>query len=146
MSKSMLMVGVIILAVLALASVNIINNYQTSNELDQSLLRDTVEAAMYDSVDIGYYRVSGGIIRIDKEKFAENFTRRFAQNVPSNRYYNIRIYDINETPPKVTVMIGSSTVATFVGEDFDITNVISGILETKYDENRLFGDIVNGNY
>ena len=142
----MLMVGVIILAILALASVNIINNYQTSNELDQSLLRDTVEAAMYDSVDIGYYRVSGGIIRIDKEKFAENFTRRFAQNVPSNRYYNIRIYDINETPPKVTVMIGSSTVATFVGEDFDITNVISGILETKYDENRLFGDIVNGNY
>ena len=61
----MLMVGVIILAVLALASVNIINNYQSSNELDQSLLRDTVEAAMYDSVDVGYYRVSGGIIRID---------------------------------------------------------------------------------
>lgn len=142
----MLMVGVIILAVLALASVNIINNYQSSNELDQSLLRDTVEAAMYDSVDVGYYRVSGGIIRIDKEKFAENFTRRFAQSVSNGRYYNIRIYDINETPPKVTVMIGSSTVATFVGEDFDITNVISGILETKYDENRLFGDIVNGYY
>lgn len=146
MSKAMTLVGVIILSVLALASVNIINNYQTSNELDQSLLRDTVEAAMYDSVDIGYYRVSGGIIRIDKEKFAENFTRRFAQNVPSGRYYNIRIYDINETPPKVTVLIGSSTVATFAGEDFDITNVISGILETKYDENRLFGDIVNGRY
>lgn len=137
----MLMVGVIILSILALASVNIINNYTTSNELDETLLRDTVEAAMYDSVDIGYYRISGGIIRIDKEKFAENFTRRFAQNVPSNRHYNIRIYDINETPPKVTVMVGSSTVATFAGEDFDITNVISGILETKYDENRLFGDI-----
>ena len=133
------MVGVIILAVLALAAVNIVSNYQSSNELDQSLLRDTVEAAMYDAVDIGYYRVSGGIVRIDKEKFAENFTRRFIQNVPSGRYYNIRIYDINETPPKVTVMIGSSTVATFAGEDFDITNVISGILETKYEGNELFG-------
>lgn len=146
MSKGMTMVGVIILAILALACVNIISNYQSSNELDQSLLRDTVEAAMYDSVDVGYYRISGGIIRIDKEKFAENFTRRFAQNVPNGRYYNIRIYDINETPPKVTVLIGSSTVATFAGEDFDITNVISGILETKYDETRLFGDIVNGIY
>ena len=146
MSKAMTLVGVIILSVLAFGAINLINNYQTSNELDVSLLRDTVEAAMYDSVDIGYYRVSGGIIRMDKEKFAENFTRRFAQNVPNGRYYNIRIYDINETPPKVTVMIGSSTVATFAGEDFDITNVISGILETKYDENRLFGDIVNGNY
>ena len=91
MSKGMLTVGIIILAVLALASVNIVNNYQSSNELDQSLLRDTVEAAMYDAVDLGYYRVSGGIIRIDKEKFAENFTRRFAENVPNNRYYNIRI-------------------------------------------------------
>lgn len=142
----MVMVGTIILAVLALAVVNLINNYQSSNELDQSLLRDTVEAAMYDSVDIGYYRVSGGIIRIDKEKFAENFTRRFAQNVPNGRYYNIRIYDINETPPKVTVLIGSSTVATFAGEDLGITNAISGILETKYDENRLFGDIEKGIY
>ena len=142
----MVMVGVIILAVLALASINVISNYQTSNELDQSLLRDTVEAAMYDSVDLGYYRISGGIVRIDKEKFAENFTRRFAQNVPSGRFYNIRLYDINETPPKVTVMIGSSTVATFAGEDFDITNVISGILETKYEENRLFGEVVNGIY
>lgn len=142
----MVMVGTIILGVLALAAINLINNYQSSNELDQSLLRDTVEAAMYDSVDLGYYRISGGIIRIDKEKFAENFTRRFAQSVPNGRYYNIRIYDINETPPKVTVLIGSSTVATFAGEDFGITNAISGILETKYDENRLFGDIENGIY
>lgn len=146
MSKGMTLVGVIILAVLALAAVNIISNYSSSNELDQSLLRDTVEAAMYDSVDIGYYRVSGGIIRMDKEKFAENFTRRFAQNVPSNRFYNIRLIDINETPPKVTVMIGSSTVATFTGEDFDITNVISGILETKYEENKMFEEILEGNY
>lgn len=144
MSKGMLTVGIIILAVLALASVNIVNNYQSSNELDQSLLRDTVEAAMYDAVDLGYYRVSGGIIRIDKEKFAENFTRRFAENVPNNRYYNIRIYDINETPPKVTILIGSATMATFAGEDFDITNAISGILETKYEENRLFGEIEKG--
>ena len=139
----MLMVGVIILSILALASINIVNNYTTSNELDETLLRDTVEAAMYDSVDLGYYRVSGGIIRMDKEKFAENFTRRFAQSVPNNRYYNIRIIDINETPPKFTVMICSGTMATFAGEDFDITNVISGILETKYEENRLFGEIEN---
>lgn len=138
MSKGYALVGVIMLALLALGVVNIVNNYASSNELDVSLLRDTVEAAMYDSVDLGYYRVSKGIIRMDKEKFAENFTKRFAESAPSNRNYKIRLIDINETPPKVTVMIGSSTVATFAGEDFDIVNVISGILETKYDENRLF--------
>lgn len=141
MSRGMLLVGTIMLAVLALASVNIINNYTSSNELDENLLRDTVEAAMYDAVDLGYYRVSGGIIRIDSEKFAENFTRRFAENVPSDRSYNIKIIDINETPPKVSMLIGSSTVATFAGEDFDIYSSINGILETKYKENKLFKNV-----
>lgn len=140
MNKGILAAGVLMLAIMALAAVNIINNFNASNELTESLLRDTVEAAMLDAVDVSYYKVSGGIIRMDTAKFLENFTRRFAENVSSDRDYKIRVYDVYEIPPKVTIAVGTSTTATFQGEDFDIINKISGILETNYSEHELFSE------
>lgn len=141
MSKGMTLVGIIILGVLTLAVVNIVQNYQTGNELDYYLLEETTEAAMLDAVDIGYYKTSGGILRMDREKFLESFVRRFAENVNRERNYTIRVLDLNETPPKVSVQVGSSTVATFAGEDFDIVNKVDAILETKYEENRLLEEV-----
>lgn len=132
MNKGVFAVGVLMLAVMALAVINIINNYSASNELTESLLKDTVEAAMLDAVDLSYYRVSGGVVRMDKEKFVENFTRRFAESVSSDKDYQVKVYDIYEIPPKVTIQVGSSTTSTFEGEGLDIVNKISGILETKY--------------
>ena len=140
MSKGMTLVWIIILGVLTLAVVNIVQNYQTGNELDYYLLEETTEAAMLDAVDTSYYRLSG-ILRMDREKFLESFVRRFAENVNRDRNYKIRILDLNETPPKVSVQVGSSTVATFAGEDFDIVNKIDAILETKYDEDRLLEEV-----
>ena len=95
MSKGMLIVGIIILAIITFGVVNIVQNYQTGNELDYYLLKETTEAAMTDAVDVGYYRLSG-LLRIDKEKFVESFVRRFSQNVSNSRTYDIRFYDINE--------------------------------------------------
>lgn len=141
MSKGMTLVGIIILGVLGLAVVNIVQNYQTGSELDYYLLEETTEAAMIDAVDLGYYRISGGEVRVDREKFLESFVRRFAENVNNDRNYRIRILDFNETPPKVSVQVGSSTVATFAGEDFNIVHKIDAILETKYYENRLLGEV-----
>lgn len=141
MSKGMTLVGIIIIGVLTLAVVNIVQNYQTGNELDYYLLEETTEAAMIDAVDIGYYRTSGGILRMDREKFLESFVRRFAENVNQDRNYKIRVLDLNETPPKVSVQVGSSTVATFAGEDFDIVNRVDAILETKYSEDRLLDEV-----
>ena len=132
MNKGVFAVGVLMLAIMALAVINIINNYSASNELTESLLKDTVEAAMLDAVDLSYYRVSGGVVRMDEEKFVENFTRRFAESVSSDKDYQVKVYDIYEIPPKVTIQVGSSTTATFEGEGLDIVNKISGILETKY--------------
>lgn len=132
MNKGVFTVGIIMLAIMALAVVNVINNYSSSNEMSESLLRDTVEAAMLDAVDLSYYRISKGIIRMDKEIFVENFTRRFAQNVSSDKDYQIKIYDIYEIPPKVTIQVGSSTTASFEGDKLGIVNQISGILETNY--------------
>ena len=103
-------------------------------------LEETTEASMIDAVDTSYYRLSG-VLRMDREKFVESFVRRFAENVNRDRNYKIRILDLNETPPKVSVQIGSNTVATFAGEDFDIVNKIDAILETKYEEDRLLKNV-----
>ncbi|HIR58501.1 MAG TPA: hypothetical protein IAB38_00460 [Candidatus Onthousia excrementipullorum] len=140
MSKAMLVVGIILLAIITFGVVNIVSNYQTGNELDYYLLRETAEAAMTDAVDVGYYRLSG-LLRIDKEKFVESFIRRFAQNVSNNRTYDIGFYDINETPPKVSVLVKSETAASVNGEGLDLTNKVDVILESNYYKNKLVTDM-----
>lgn len=72
MSKATLLIGVLILALFTFGVVNLVQNYQTGNELDYYLLKETTEAAMTDAVDIGYYRLSG-LLRIDKEKICGKF-------------------------------------------------------------------------
>ena len=141
MNKATLLIGIIILALFTFGVINIVQNYQTGNELDYYLLKETTEAAMTDAVDIGYYRLSG-MLRIDKEKFTESFVRRFAQNVNNDRSYRIRIYDINETPPKVSIKIDSTTAATFNSETLGISNQIDAILESKYTLDRVFTDLI----
>lgn len=141
MNKAMTVVGIVILGILTLAVVNIINQYSQGKEMDEQLLNETTKAAMIDAIDLGYYRVSGGLIRCDREKFLESFVRRFAESVTSNTDYKIRILDFNETPPKVSIQIGTGTVAKIAGDDFDIVNKIDAIIETKYSENRLVEQI-----
>ena len=140
MSKGMLIVGIIILAIITFGVVNIVQNYQTGNELDYYLLRETTEAAMTDAVDVGYYRLSG-LLRIDKEKFVESFVRRFSENVSNSRTYDIGFYDINETPPKVSVMVQSETAASVNGESLSLSNKVDVILESNYFENKYVSDM-----
>jgi len=141
MSKAMALIGIIILGVLALFVINITQHVQNGNELDYYLLEETTEAAMIDAVDLSYYRYSGGIIRMDREKFVESFVRRFAENINSSRDYKVKIIDLNETPPKVSIQIDAGTVATFDSQKAMIRNKIDAILETKYVEDRLLGDV-----
>ena len=140
MNKAMLLVGIIMLAMFTFGVINIASSYQTGNELDYYLLKETTEAAMVDAIDIGYYRLSGGLYRMDKEKFAESFVRRLAQNVSNDREYDIKFYDINETPPKVSLKVSTRlrsnvTAVSFSKSeviDFDIENKLDAILETTY--------------
>ena len=85
---------------------------------------------MIDALDLAYYRETG-ITKIDQEKFVENFTRRFAESAQLSRTYVIKIYDINETPPKVSLQVSSSEETNVTGEliEFDIVNKIDAILE-----------------
>lgn len=143
MSKAMAIVSIIILAMFTFGVINIASNYQSGNELDYYLLKETTEAAMLDAIDVGYYRLSGGLYRLDKEKFVESFVRRFAQNVTNDKEYKIGFYDINETPPKVSIKVDTKTSATFSGEQLNISNKISAIMETNYQTNELITRMAN---
>lgn len=106
-----------------------------TSEEDYYLTKEVMQAAMIDAIDYGVYRQYGDI-RIIKEKFVENFIRRFSESVNSTKTYNIEFYEIYEEPPKATVRIMTATneyqVTTDTAVDFDIVTVLSGILETKY--------------
>ncbi len=132
MNKAYLLVGVIILSILTLATINLINNYSTGNELDYYLLKETTQASMLDAVDSAYY-TERGVYRIDKEKFVENFILRFAANVDNSREYDIKFYDINEVPPKVTIQVDSmnNSLTPDGKSNVNISTKIEGILEAN---------------
>lgn len=104
-----------------------------TDEQNYALLKETAEAAMYDAFDLASYHAEG-ITRIEADKFAESFLRRFAENANLARSYNIQIMDINETPPKVSIRVSSKESSNLTGEiiNFDITNTLDAILETPY--------------
>ena len=135
MNKAYLLVGVIILSILTLAAINLINNYTTGNELDYYLLKETTQASMMDAIDTSYYS-ERGVYRIDKEKFVENFVLRFASNVDNSREYDIKFYDINEVPPKVTIQVDSinSSLTPDGGSNVNISTRLEAILETNNKE------------
>lgn len=143
MNKAMLTVGIILLSLIALLLVNVLTNYSTGGELDYYVVKETADAAMEDAVDEVYARVCG-LPRIDKEKFVENFIYRFASAVDATREYDIKFYDINEVPPKVSIQVDSLTVLSFGSKDengnsnqeaANITTRYSAILESQYYSN-----------
>lgn len=133
MKESFWGVFVISMGVIAITFVFIFQNITNTDEHNYNLLKETTEAAMYDSVDLAAYR-KDGTIRIDREKFVENFVRRFAESASLSNDYSIKIYDVNETPPKVSIQVSSVKSGSIVGEvvNFDIINRLDAILETPY--------------
>ena len=135
MSKAFMAIGIIVLGLITFGMVNVIQEYSTGNELDYYLLKETTKGAMEDAIDLSYYRLHG-VIRMDKEKFVDSFTRRFANNVTRTKDYEISFYDINETPPKVSVK-GNNEAEGSLG----IENRLDAIIESVYDSNRIIDNI-----
>ena len=125
----------IVLGLFVIVVMMIIQDLTGTSEEDYYLTKEVMQAAMIDSIDYGVYRQYGDI-RIVKEKFVENFIRRFSESVNSIKTYKIEFYEIYEEPPKATVRIKTATseyqVSTDSAVDFDIVTILSGILETKY--------------
>lgn len=130
MNKPMLLIGIIIMALMGFFAVNMVTSQQTGSELDYYLLKDTTEAAMNDAIDYDFYS-NNGVVRMDKEKFLESFVRRFADSVDGTRDYNIDVYDLNETPPKVSVKIYSKSSSASKNNSTDITTNVDMIIESK---------------
>ena len=136
MKESFWGVMILLLGVVSIFLIYFFQNVTNTSEHNYELLKETTEAAMYDSLDLAAYR-KNGIIKIDTERFLESFIRRFAQNASLSHTYHIDIYDVNEIPPKISLKLrvgGSETSTTLTGEkiQYNITNQIDAILETKY--------------
>ena len=133
MKESIWGYAVIVLGILAVGVIWFFANSTRTDQHNYNLLKETVEASMFDAVDLSVYRESGDVV-IDEEKFVENFIRRFAESAELSNTYVIEIYDINTKPPKVSLKVSSTKETTATGEvfEFDVVNNIDAILETKY--------------
>jgi len=134
-------VGILVFGLFGIIIITFLNDITVSNEQDYYTLKDAVEASMIEAVDVTYFRLTGGI-KINQEKFVENFTRRFSQVATFGEgNYNIEFYDISETPPKVTVKITDATntyniFGTFGSDPSKafVVNEISAIMDVYSDE------------
>lgn len=137
MKWSFASVGLIMIGLFGIVIILLFNEITVSNEQDYYTLKDATEAAMIESVDVAYYRLTGQI-KISQEKFVENFTRRFTETSTFGQgNYKIEFYQISETPPKVSLRIVDQTnpynIYTFNSDvektQTKIVNDISAILD-----------------
>jgi len=133
MKESFWGAAVVGIGIFSIFFIYLFQSITNTDEHNYHLLKETTEAAMIDALDLAEYRKSGEI-KIDTEKFVENFLRRFAQSASLAKTYKIEIYDVNETPPKVSLKVSSSESSGISGEiiTFNISNSIDAILETQY--------------
>ena len=138
MKESFWSVFIVTVGIVAISFIFLFQSLTNTDEHNMHLIKESTKGAMYDALDLATYRKTGEI-RKDREKFVENFLRRFSENASLSRTYKIEIYDVNELPPKVSIKDKSAeTVKVFstVGEDqtfeFTISDQLDAILETPY--------------
>lgn len=132
MKWSTVTVGVMILGIIGVSIILLFQQLTTTNENDYYLLKEITEAAMVDSIDISYYRETGEL-KIVREKFIENFTRRFAEStLIIGTKYTIKFFDIMEEPPKVSVRIDTGIENYKIyntSGNYEVLNQLTGIFE-----------------
>lgn len=142
--------GMILVGLIAFVIVITFQRVTINNEGDYYSLKEAMEASLFESIDIPYYRdtETGGTIKIVEEKFIENFTRRFVKNTVGNSNgYVLEFYDIMESPPKASVIIKNKTESmTFSDEDFDVVNKLTGILVSKDEETSCTTELTDAYY
>ena len=134
MKWSFASVATIVLGIFGLFIILLFSEITVSNEQDYYSLKEAAEASMIESIDIAYYRLTGDV-KIVKEKFVENFTRRFTETSTFGQgNYQIDFYQISETPPKVSIRILDKTtnysIYSYDSTNYNILNEITAILDT----------------
>ena len=136
MKESMWGYWIVILGISIFTVMMLLQNYTTTSEQDYYLMKEVMEASMYDAVDYGYYRETGKLT-MNTEKFVENFIRRFADSVNINKNYRLDFYQIYEEPPAASVKVTTRTNDTNFGdaqaasEEVEVVNRLTGILYTN---------------
>ena len=120
---------IIILGIFGIVCINLFQNVTVDNDKVYYVLKESTEASAHDSIDLSYYRL-GGTLRIVEDKFVENLARRFSQSITTGNY-TISVQNINELPPLMSVKIRSG-VTSIRGDEFNLTNRVDAIIETKY--------------
>lgn len=145
MKYTFLSFGMIMFGMFGLVFIVMFESITINNESEYYVLKEAMEAAMIESIDLNCYMRSsnscnengcgcGGDLKIVEQKFVENFTRRFAASISGDvTEYDIEFYDIIEKPPKATVVIKGTTQKYILstgdsGSSFDLVNNLSGIL------------------
>ena len=85
----LVLLGIVVSTVMILLS-----NMTTTNQQNYYLLKEVTNAAMIDAIDFGYYR-EYGTVKINTEKFVENFLRRFSEGISKTNTYKIDFYSIS---------------------------------------------------
>ena len=143
MKESLWGYWIIVLGVSILSIMILLQSYTTTSEQDYYLVKNILESSMYESVNYGYFRDTGGL-KIDAEKLVENFVRRFSDTVNISKNYTVAFYDIYEEPPAASVAVVASTEDSNFGiSQTGTTNTIvskrlTGILYTngKYESQK----------
>lgn len=137
MKESLWGYWIVVLGVSIMSVMVLLQNLTTTSEQDYYMIKEVLEASMYEAVDYGYYRDTGEL-RMNTEKFAENFIRRFAESVNINKKYQINFYDVYEQPPAASVEIVTTTRNSNFGqqsgansENVNPRNRLTGILYTN---------------
>ncbi len=138
MKESFWSAFIVTVGIVAISFIFLFQTLTNTDEHNMHLIKEATKGAMYDALDLATYRNTGEI-RIDREKFVENFLRRFAENASLSRTYQVQIYDVNELPPKVSVKVKtaeSGKLFALSGSDevieFTISDQLDAILETPY--------------
>jgi hypothetical protein len=126
----------IILGLFVVSILLLTNDATTTSTQDYYQLKEVANSAVYDSVDYGYFQLTGEL-RIHKEVFVENFLRRFAETVSPSNTYDVEFYDLYESPPKVSIRVATKTDGFIIGRDtgadattqLDVVNSIDLIVE-----------------
>ncbi len=123
----------ILVGIFGLTFITYFENVTVNNESEYYVLKESVEASMYEAIDMGYYRQTGKL-KIMEEKFVANCTRRFYESIVGiGEGYSLSFYDIMESPPKVSVIATSATdtykLDINTSSSANIKNKLSGILE-----------------
>ena len=134
MKESVWAYWIMVLGLSIMSVMTLLQSYTTTSEQGYYLIKNVMEASMYDAVDYGYY-TDTSTLKMNGEKFVENFIRRFAEQVNINKDYHITFYDIYESPPYAAVSVSAkgqdgTIIKTEDGGNSDVVNRLSGILYT----------------